>query len=746
MIGELFGNYRALSVLGEGGMGVVYLAEHPEIGRKVAVKVLHADFARDQQVLARFLNEARAANAIRHPNIIEILDSGALADRTPFLVMELLEGESLSARIKRVSQLPIHEVFDFAYQTASALSAAHAKGIVHRDLKPDNLFLVPDPNDESRERIKVLDFGIAKLQQQSAADSVKTRTGTLMGTPIYMSPEQCRGIRAIDHRTDIYSLGVILYEMVVGHPPFVSEGFGDLVNMHMNMPPPPPGKLRADLPPALEALILTMLAKAPEQRFDAMPALQSALKAAGEGFFTARGSSPDLASKTRDTRSGAASPSVYATKQTTLTSAGAGERIPYGRPKGRMLLGVLGLAALAGAGLVRDARGNPQGRRARRSECDTRWGQQPRRERRRSEASQDRSAGSGGDGPVAPERGGRGHAGLREHAAGGAGHRRRRSTAGHDAGHADAPGARRRPESALREGRVRPGLARGVAGARRDAVDHARAQAEAGGAPTAPGDRRAGAALTLAVRRLAVLVGAVAATAAGVGAAAVSPVPPGAPSPAAPALTLPFDGVWGVVQGFDSGETHHGYAAFALDFAPPQDVAQFARLVHPRLQDFACFGRPVLAPADGRVVRVVSGLPDLPPYNKPAKPKARRRRGSDSGSGNFVIIQHADRVYTELVHLQAGSVRVAVGDRVRRGQPIGACGNSGNARTPHLHLGLLSSIDPITTARLPLTSYEVRDPRDPDPTRWIPGDGEPKQGQWVRPTARQPSASDSSGR
>jgi serine/threonine-protein kinase len=351
MIGELFGNYRAISVLGEGGMGVVYLAEHPEIGRKVAVKVLHADFARDQQVLARFLNEARAANAIRHPNIIEILDSGALADRTPFLVMELLEGESLSARIKRVSQMPIHEVFDFAYQTASALSAAHAKGIVHRDLKPDNLFLVPDPNDESRERIKVLDFGIAKLQQQSAADSVKTRTGTLMGTPIYMSPEQCRGIRAIDHRTDIYSLGVILYEMVVGHPPFVSEGFGDLVNMHMNMPPPPPSKLRADLPPALEALILTMLAKAPEQRFDAMPALQSALKAAGEGFFTARGSSPDLASKTRNTRAGAASPSVYATKQTTLTSAGAGERIPYGRPKGRMLLGVLGLAVLAGAGL-----------------------------------------------------------------------------------------------------------------------------------------------------------------------------------------------------------------------------------------------------------------------------------------------------------------------------------------------------------------------------------------------------------
>src|SRR5499427_503219 len=267
MIGQSFGNYRAISVLGEGGMGVVYLAEHPEIGRKVAVKVLHPDFARDQQVLTRFLNEARAANAIRHPNIIEILDSGVLADRTPYLVMELLEGESLSARIKRVGPMPINEVFDFSYQTASALSAAHAKGIVHRDLKPDNLFIVPDPHDETRERMKVLDFGIAKLQQQSTADSLKTRTGTLMGTPIYMSPEQCRGTRTVDHRSDIYSLGVILYEMLVGQPPFVSEGFGDLVNMHLNVPPQSPRSQRREISEQLDGIVLKMLAKNPEDRY-----------------------------------------------------------------------------------------------------------------------------------------------------------------------------------------------------------------------------------------------------------------------------------------------------------------------------------------------------------------------------------------------------------------------------------------------------------------------------------------------
>src|SRR3978361_214770 len=278
MIGQSFGNYRAIALLGEGGMGVVYLAEHPEIGRKVAVKVLHRDFARDEQLLGRFLNEARAANAIRHPNIIEILDSGMLAARTPFLVMELLEGESLAARIKRVSRLTIRDAVDFTYQTASALAAAHAKGIVPRALTPDNLFVVPDPHETNRERIKVLDFGIAKLQQPSPGDSVKTRTGTLMGTPIYMSPEQCRGIRAVDHRTDVYSLGVILYEMLAGQPPFVSEGFGDLVNMHINMAPPPLHTGRPDIPPALEAVILKALSKAPDDRFDGIASFQVALK------------------------------------------------------------------------------------------------------------------------------------------------------------------------------------------------------------------------------------------------------------------------------------------------------------------------------------------------------------------------------------------------------------------------------------------------------------------------------------
>src|SRR5258708_15665856 len=142
MIGQQFGNYRVLSLLGEGGMGDVYVAEHPGIGRRVAVKVLHKQFSGDEQLVGRLLNEARAANAIRHPNIIEILDSGMREDGVPYLVMELLEGESLGGRIRRVGAMPIAEVIAFVLQTASALGAAHKKGIVHRDLNPDNLFIV----------------------------------------------------------------------------------------------------------------------------------------------------------------------------------------------------------------------------------------------------------------------------------------------------------------------------------------------------------------------------------------------------------------------------------------------------------------------------------------------------------------------------------------------------------------------------------------------------------------------------
>ena len=350
MIGEQFGNYRAVALLGEGGMGAVYLAEHPGIGRRVAVKVLHKNYTRDEHLLARFLNEARAANAIRHPNIIEILDSGVLGDGTPFLVMELLEGESLGARLRKNGPLPIGAALDFAYQTASALGAAHKKGIVHRDLKPDNLYIVADPHDAERERIKVLDFGIAKLQQGPGSDSMKTRTGTLMGTPIYMSPEQCRGTKTVDHRSDIYSLGIIFFEMMCGQPPFVSEGFGELVNMHLNVPAPSPRVARPEVPPALDLVILKMLAKSPDERYADMTELQAALKSAAGATIEFRGSSPDLG-RTRPPKSDAATTAkMRDPRDTTFSSTGVGERIEVagGGGRGKWIVGAVVVAAAAG--------------------------------------------------------------------------------------------------------------------------------------------------------------------------------------------------------------------------------------------------------------------------------------------------------------------------------------------------------------------------------------------------------------
>jgi len=281
VIGLRLNNYELVSVIGEGGMGAVYLARHTFTGRKAAVKLLHPQLAQDQVLVTRFMNEARATAAIGHPHIIDIIDVGFLPDgHTPYLMMELLQGESLAARLQREHPLPIHEAVEIACQTAFALSAAHAAEIVHRDLKPDNLFLVPDPSMRPLHmRVKVLDFGIAKLRGDLSSGSIKTRTGTIMGTPQYMSPEQCRGLAEhIDHRTDIYTLGIIIYEMVCGAPPFVSEGLGDMLVMHLSQEPVPPRTVNPDVPEALEATIMRSLAKDPNQRFASMADFQEALR------------------------------------------------------------------------------------------------------------------------------------------------------------------------------------------------------------------------------------------------------------------------------------------------------------------------------------------------------------------------------------------------------------------------------------------------------------------------------------
>ena len=283
MIGKHINNYEVVSLLGEGGMGTVYLALHPIMGRKAAIKVLKPELARDESLVSRFFNEARAANAIRHPNIIDIIDVGLLPDENvPYMLMEFLEGESLASRLERVRPLDVDTAVEIACQTASALAAAHSKGIVHRDLKPDNLFLVPDEMVHTGERVKVLDFGIAKLRDDMRGSSMKTRTGAIMGTASYMSPEQCQGlIEKIDSRTDVYALGIILYEMLCGAPPFVSEGFGDIIIMHVMREPEPPQRRNPAIPDAVAAAILRALAKDPDHRFATMVDFQTALRGYG---------------------------------------------------------------------------------------------------------------------------------------------------------------------------------------------------------------------------------------------------------------------------------------------------------------------------------------------------------------------------------------------------------------------------------------------------------------------------------
>src|SRR5687768_1933463 len=262
--GTMVGQYRITGTIGKGGMGAVYSAEHTLIGRVAAIKLLLPELSQNQEIVTRFFNEARAATAIRHPGIVEIYDFGYHSDGSAYIVMEFLQGEPLATRMAR-GRMASQSALAIVRQIAGALFAAHSKGIVHRDLKPDNVFLVPDPEVAGGERIKLLDFGIAKLAGDHAHNN-KTRTGSVMGTPTYMAPEQCRGV-AVDLRADLYSLGCILFEIFAGRPPFVGEGSGDVLAAHIHVPPPLLSTVVAGVPQPIEALVQRLLAKSPADRY-----------------------------------------------------------------------------------------------------------------------------------------------------------------------------------------------------------------------------------------------------------------------------------------------------------------------------------------------------------------------------------------------------------------------------------------------------------------------------------------------
>lgn len=278
MIGQKVNNYEIKSLIGEGGMGSVYLAEHPVIQRQVAIKFLRRELSENKELVARFFNEARAASSIRNRSMVAIMDLGTLPEGIPYMVMEYLPGENLAQRLTRCGKFTAAEALPFVIQVAEALKAAHAKDIIHRDLKPENLFLTSD-DEGANIVVKVLDFGIAKLHGDFGSDSVKTKTGAIMGTPYYMAPEQCRGLSdEIDARTDVYALGTILYEMLCGRPPFVSPGLGDVLIKHVTELPLDPRELCGDLPDHVVAAMGRALQKSKENRFVSMAAFAQALR------------------------------------------------------------------------------------------------------------------------------------------------------------------------------------------------------------------------------------------------------------------------------------------------------------------------------------------------------------------------------------------------------------------------------------------------------------------------------------
>ena len=267
------GRYEVLSVIGEGGMGTVYEVRHRALGKRFALKALRKDLAQDSEIAARFIQEARTAAAVSHPGLVEITDFGRLQSGQVYFVMELLTGQALAALLRTGGPLPAARGLAIVRQLVHALKAAHDASIVHRDLKPDNIHV--GRGDGDRDVVKIVDFGLAKV----IGTSKLTRAGMVFGTPHYMSPEQAAG-EVVDHRADIYALGIVMYEMFTGKVPFEADSYMGVLTKHMYVAPAPPSELSPEMKSlgALEDVILRCLQKRPEARFENLAALLDELE------------------------------------------------------------------------------------------------------------------------------------------------------------------------------------------------------------------------------------------------------------------------------------------------------------------------------------------------------------------------------------------------------------------------------------------------------------------------------------
>jgi serine/threonine-protein kinase len=364
--GEKVGEYVVTSKIGEGGFGSVFRAEHPLIGKQVAIKVLNRQYSSDPAMVQRFVAEARAVNQIRHRNIIDIFSFGRLPDGRHYYVMEFLDGRPLDQYVQQRGRIPLGEAIAILRGVARALDAAHGKGIAHRDLKPENVFLAFD--EQGGIHPKLLDFGIAKLLTTpttgDAKPSFKTRTGAPIGTPYYMSPEQCRG-RDVDHRTDIYAFGCVSYRMLTGVYPFDGPDYMEILIKQINEEPRPPSHLVAELPMPVDDVVSWMLRKDPAERppnlLSAVRALEQAAVNAGiavpaeasasashtapSGRFAAP--SPTPSPRTPGSPSNTSTADTLAADSQVLVTAAQ-----RSRGGGKALAAVLALAVLGGGGYV----------------------------------------------------------------------------------------------------------------------------------------------------------------------------------------------------------------------------------------------------------------------------------------------------------------------------------------------------------------------------------------------------------